>query len=99
MATIYANYEVLSLSGTQTFLTGKETNYVTASTIHQLFCLSPGSIIITPAAGSTFTWAATSGQSIDVITKGTTVSSGTFIAFRSKFIPPQGRGTSGGWAV
>ncbi len=96
-AHIYANYEVVSLTGTQTFPTGKETGIITATSIHQVFCLGAGTIIITPEKGPAFSWAATAGQSIDVVTKGTTVSSGTFIGFRSKLIPNQGRGSSAGW--
>lgn len=97
MATIHGNYEVVTLSGTQSHLTGRETGYVTATTIHQIFCLAPGSILITPMAGSGFTWTATAGQSVDVMTSATKVNSGTFIGFRAKFVPPQGRGSSAGW--
>lgn len=86
---IFANYEVVSLSGTQTHFTGRETGNITATTIHQIYCLSAGNIIITPLKGATFTWAATTNASIDVLTKSTTVSSGSFIAFRSKLQTPQ----------
>ncbi len=82
----YANYEAIALSGTQSHTTGRETGTITAATVHQIFCLATGSITITPMKGQPFTWAtATNGQSIDVLTKSTTVNSGTFIAFRAKF--------------
>lgn len=81
----YANYEVIALSSTQTHATGRENNgTITATTVHQIFCLAPGTVIITPMKGPAFSFAATAGQSIDVLTKATTVSSGTFIAFRAK---------------
>lgn len=85
----FANYEVISLSGTQTHSTGRETGSITATTVHQIYCLAAGTIIITPAKGPNFSWAATTNSSIDVLTKATTVSSGTFIAFRSKLQTPQ----------
>ena len=81
----YANYESIALSGTQSHSTGRETGTITATTVHQIFCLVAGTVIITPMKGSPFSFIATAGQSIDVLTKSTTVSSGTFIAFRAKF--------------
>jgi len=96
---IYANYEVVALTGTQTHKTGIETGIVTATTIHEIFCLSAGTIAITPAKGSSFSWAATAGQSINVVVKATTVSSGTFIGFKSKQVFPQGsRGPENGFS-
>ena len=99
MAQIFANYEAVTLTGTITFSTGRETGLVTATTVHQIFCLTTGTVIITPLAGNTFSWAATAGQSIDVLVKSVTVSSGAFVGFKSKHIPPQGRGTSAGWNI
>lgn len=90
---IYANYEVVALSGTQSHVTGRETNFITATTIHQIYCLGAGTIIITPMKGPSFSWAATTNISLDVMVKATTVSSGTFIAFRSKLQGGQGRMT------
>lgn len=97
MAQIFANYEAVTLTGTMTFSTGKEFGLITATTVHQIFCLTAGTIIVNPVGGGTFTWAATAGQSVDVLVKSLTVSSGTFVGFKSKHMPPQGRGTSNGW--
>lgn len=97
MSDIYANYHSVALSGTQDHKTGIETGIATASTIHQITCLANGTIIITPMAGPSFSWTATAGQSLNVVVKSTTVSSGTFIGFKAKFVFPQGRGTSAGW--
>lgn len=60
---------------------------VSASTVHQIFCLTDGSITISALGGGTFTWAAAkSGNKIDVLTAGCTVNSGTFVGFRTN--PP-----------
>lgn len=97
-AHLYANFQSVALTGTQNHHTGIETGIVTATTIHQIVCLATGSIIITPMAGPAFTWSPTVvNQTIDVVVKATTVSSGTFIGFKAKFVPAQGRGTSAGW--
>ncbi len=98
MSTIHANYESVALTGTMNFATGKETGFITATTIHQIVCLGAGTIVITPMAGPSFSWAPTViGTTINVMVKSITVSSGTFIGFKAKHIPPQGRGSSGGW--
>lgn len=89
-----ANFEVIALASTQNFYTGKETGIMSANTPHQIFCLASGNITITPMQGPNFTFTATAGQSIDVLFKATTVNAGTFIAFRSKFQPGQGRGAA-----
>lgn len=82
----YANYEAVSLTGSGVSIYPFDSsNYRTATTIHQVFCLSTGSIIITPMMGTSFTWAASAGQSMDVLCSGVTVSSGNFIGFRSRF--------------
>ena len=99
MANIYENWEAVTLTGTINFVTGRETGLITATTIHQVFCLTAGTIIITPMAGNTFSWGATAGQSVNVVVKSITVSSGTFVGFKAKHVPPQGRGSSAGWSI
>lgn len=97
MAEIFANYEAVALSGTQTHSTGKETGLISASTIHEVFCISAGTITITPVKGPSFAWPATGGQSMRVMVWRTVVNSGGFIAFRSKYVPAQWRAP--GWEV
>lgn len=99
MSQIFANYEAVTLTGTMTFSTGRETGLITATTIHQILCTSNGAITITALGGGTFTWTATAGQTLDILVKSVTVGSGTFVGFKSKHIPPQGRGTSSGWNI
>lgn len=97
MSQIFANYEAVTLAGTQTFSTGKETGLITATTVHQILCTGSGNITITALGGGTFTWTATAGQTLDILVRTTTVNAGTFVGFKSKHIPPQGRGSTGGW--
>lgn len=99
MADIYANYEAVTLTGTINFPTGRETGLITATTVHQVFCLSNGTVVITPMVGNPISWAATAGQSMNVLVKSITVSSGSFVGFKAKHVPPQGRGSSGGWGI
>lgn len=78
---IYANYDAKVMSaGTHTNLGG----VATASTVHQVFCLSNGSVQLTPLKGDTFTFTATAGQYIDVLITQAVVASGTFVGFRAK---------------
>lgn len=84
MAFHNTNYTVTALTG-GTYNTGQLGNNITAATIHQIYCLSAGSIIITPCSGPTFTWNATANQSIPVMVSTVTVSSGNFIGFSAKF--------------
>lgn len=84
MSLPYANYEVISLSGTMNLSPFGSNGYRTAMTVHQIYCLAAGNITITPFKGSAFTWAATINTSMDIMASAVTVSSGTFIAFRAK---------------
>jgi hypothetical protein len=84
---ISANFEAINLVGEMGM--DKLGNGLTASTVHQIFCLGNGSITITPMLGDSFTWNATSGQHINVVTKAVNVSSGTFIGFKAKHHPVQ----------
>jgi hypothetical protein len=87
MAFHNANYEAVNLSGTMTVdMLG---NGVTASTVHQVYCLAGGSIDITPLGGERFTWTASANDSINVLVREVTVNSGTFIGFKTKFYPRQ----------
>ena len=84
-----ANYEAINITSASTF------SYVdamptTATTVHQIFCLTAGSITITALGGGQFTWAATSGQEINVLVAIASATTGSFIGFRSKFYATQG---------
>jgi hypothetical protein len=88
MAQTYANYQVVSLSGngfTNNVFPFDTSNYRTATTVHQVFCLGTGVATIFPMAGPSFVWSATTNTSIDVLVSAVTVSSGTFIGFKARF--------------
>lgn len=85
MSLPYANYEVVSLSGTKNLFPFDSSNYRTATTVHQIYCLSAGVATIFPMSGPSFIWSGTTNSSIDVLTSAVTISSGTFIGFRARF--------------
>lgn len=91
-----ANWRVINLSGTQK--ADELGNGVSATTVHEIYCLSSGSIEITAAGGGTFTWTASANDNIQVVPKRTKVNSGSFIGFKAKHFPapsgPLSKGSS-----
>lgn len=88
MANTAANYQAIPLisAANYNFYPFDSTNYRTATTVHQIFCLTTGSIIIYPMNGPSFTWTPTvNSTSIDLLISAVTVSSGTWVAFKSKY--------------
>lgn len=88
MSTPYANYEVLSFDtkgATYDFYPFDTSNYRTATTVHQLYCLTKGALKVYPMAGPPFNWPADPTQSIDVLCYKVEVADGTFIGFRARF--------------
>ncbi len=88
-----ANYVAVNLTSAAPYTYVESAN--TGTTIHQIYCLTPGSVTITAVGGGTFTWAATANASIDVMVGSATVSSGTFVGFKSKFFSNQNVSTFG----
>ena len=90
MALYNQNYEakLLTVAGSP-YTTANLGNNITASTIHQVFCLSSGTISITALGGGNFTWSATTSEYMDVMVGACAVSSGEFVGFKSKFDNPQ----------
>jgi hypothetical protein len=84
---INANFEAITLTGTMT--KSELGDNITGSCVHRVYCLTNGSIDITPMGGGKFTWAGTANNYIDVLVSDITVSTGTFIGFKSKFQPHQ----------
>jgi hypothetical protein len=62
-------------------------NGISASTVHQIFCTTTGTVTISAMGGGTFTWAATAGQKIDVVCANVVVASGAFVGFKAAFQP------------
>lgn len=66
-------------------------NGLTASTVHEVFCTTGGSVTITAMGGGTFTWAATSGQSVKVVASRIVVGSGVFVGFKASHSAQNGQ--------
>ena len=84
MATFNTNYQAVNLA-VGSYTIGDLGNGLTATTIHQVFCVSAGTITMTALRSGSFTWAATSGQSIDIMLGSCIVSSGLFVGFKSQY--------------
>ncbi len=78
-----ANYQIIPISGTMNF---SDLGYASPSgtSIHQVYCLSSGSITIGAIGGGSATVSMTSGQTINCLLSYASVSGGTFIGFRAK---------------
>lgn len=74
-----------------TYEIGDLGNGLSASTVHQIFCLTGGAITISAMGGGTFSWTATAGQKIDVVTARCVVASGSFVGFKSSYQPSYGQ--------
>lgn len=83
MATFNANYEIVNLTS-GTYKSDVLGNNLTACTVHEIYCLTSGSIIISATGGGQATVPMTSGQSINCMLREVTVVSGTYIGFRAK---------------
>lgn len=80
---ISANYKAVPLSGTmgESDLGG---NGVSGTSVHRVYCISPGSIDITAKGGGKFSWNANTNEFIDVVVKEVTVNTGDFIGFKAR---------------
>lgn len=83
MATFNTNYEIVNLTS-GTYDVDVLGNGLTATTVHQIYCLTPGSITISARGGGQATVPMTAGQIINCMVNKVTVVSGTYIGFRSK---------------
>ena len=78
------NYEAINLAA-GTYTSDTLGNGFSANTVHQIYCLTVGSITITAMGGGTFTWTPTAANTfIEVVPSRLVVSSGTYVAFRTK---------------
>jgi hypothetical protein len=83
MATFNANYGIVNLTS-GTYGVDVLGNNLTATTVHEIYCLTSGSITITATGGGQATIPMTSGQSINCMVRQVIVNSGTYIGFKSK---------------
>ena len=58
---------------------------LSGSSVHEIFCTSGGTITITAAGGGEFTWTATSGQKVNVVTSKIVVNDGIFVGFKINY--------------
>jgi len=84
MAFHNVNFQMVPLP-VGTYTAGVLGNNITASTVHEIYCISSGSIIINAFGGGTATFAMTAGQSVKVMVGSCTVSSGSFVGFKTQF--------------
>lgn len=77
MATANSNYKIVPLSG------GTNGPFGTTATtvVHEVFCLTNGSVTITALGGGSLTVSLTAGQSVELLCSGIVVNSGTFVGF------------------
>lgn len=87
MAFHNANFKIVNLP-VGTYTAGDLGNNVTASTVHEVYCVSAGSIIINALGGGTATFPMTAGQSVKVLVGSCTVSSGIFVGFKAQWSVP-----------
>ena len=83
MALYNTNYELVPLTS-GTYDVAALGNGLTATTVHQIYCLTTGSITITASGGGKITMSMTSGQTFDCMVRQVIVNSGTYVGFRSK---------------
>jgi len=83
MAFHNVNYEIVPLTG-GTYTLGQLGNGITASTVHEIYCITAGTISVTALGGGSATLPMTVGQSIKVLTAGCVITSGSYIGFRAK---------------
>jgi len=87
MAFFNSNYSAKHLP-VGSYAIGDLGNGITASTVHQIFCLADGDITITPlGGGDSFTWSATAGQSMNILVGACNVASGEFVGFKPQYAP------------
>lgn len=79
------NFQIIPLTG-GTYTTGQLGNGYTASTVHEVYCISAGTISITALGGGTVTVPMTAGQSMKVMVGKCTIVSGMYAGFKAKFL-------------
>lgn len=87
MALYNQNYQAKLLNAGSIYTTNDLGDGLSASCVHQIFCLSGGTINISALGGGNFNFSATTNSSIDVIVGNCQVLSGSFVGFKSKHVP------------
>ena len=87
MAFHNTNFKMVPLPA-GTYTTGQLGDNVTASTIHEVYCLTAGTISITAMGGGTAAFPMSAGQSVKVMVGSCVVSSGGFVGFKTQWSVP-----------
>jgi len=66
-----------------TYTLGDLGNGLSASTVHEVYCIADGTATITAMGGGTFDFAATAGQKVNVMCSNVVVVSGDFVGFKA----------------
>lgn len=88
MAFHNANFQMVPLTTGGTYNAGQIGNNITASTIHEIYCLSAGTITINALGGGSATFPMSAGQSVKVLVGSLTVVSGGFVGFKTQWSIP-----------
>lgn len=78
MATANANYKIVTLTGGTNGPYGEATG---ATVVHEVYCISGGSVTIYALGGGSMTTTLTANQSIHALCGRIVVNSGTFVGF------------------
>ena len=84
MGNFNANFELINIPAGTTNFVAMGYSSPSGSSIHQIYCLTAGSITVGAIGGGIATVPMTAGQTIDILLSQTTVVSGTYIGFRSR---------------
>ena len=87
MALYNKNYEAKLLISGNNYSTTDLGNGLTSSTVHEVFCLSDGIIELTAYGGGSFTWSATTSETLNIVLGNCNVISGEFVGFKSQYVP------------
>lgn len=87
MAFHNANFTMIPLT-VGTYTTGDLGNNITASTVHEIYCLAAGTISITAFGGGTASFPMTAGQSVNIMVSSCVVVSGDFVGFKTIWSNP-----------
>lgn len=77
MATANSNYKIVTLTGGTNGPFGTTGRTI----VHEVFCMSAGSVTVTAIGGGSLSVNLTAGQSIELLCSGIVVNSGTFCGF------------------
>ena len=82
MAIFNSNYKIINLTG-GTYTLNELGDGVSASTVHQLFCVVDATATVTALGGGSFIWTAKAGDTLDITLGGCVVTIGELAGFKA----------------